>query len=181
MSSATMSIPLNESPRCSAGLFSTPSETSRPRAPFFSHEDIQMRIKPIQNREKVTHDDVRDDCARMVQRMAQPIAPHETSRKAQFNKVARLTGLGVRRVEKLWRGYVVKPLAQEHATVVAAYRKWLEDAKAQALADLQKLEREHEELAGMAADYAGARWERALATRARVGEVGACAPSNADP
>lgn len=131
-----------------------------------------MRIKPIQKREEITHDDVRDDCARMVKRMAQPIAPHETSRKAQFNKVAKLTGLGVRRIEKLWRGYVVKPLAQEHAIVMAAYRKWLEDAKAQAVADLQRLEREHEEMAGMAADYCHARWEAAVRNRTRVAALG---------
>lgn len=131
-----------------------------------------MRIKPIQKREEITHDDVRQDCARKLQRMAQPIAPHESSRKAQFNKVARLTGLGVRRVEKLWRGYVVKPLAQEHAIVIAAYRKWLEDAKAQARADLQTLEREHEELAGMAARYCSARWEAAVRDRAQAAALG---------
>ncbi len=139
-----------------------------------------MRIEHIQSRKNVTHDDVRADVARKLQRMAQPIAPHETSRKAQFNKVSRLTGLGVRRVEKLWRGYVVKPLAQEHAQVLAAYRKWVEDAKSNALADLQRLEQEHEEMAGMAAGYCGARWERAVATRTGSGEVGARPPAGAN-
>ncbi len=139
-----------------------------------------MRIEHIQSRKNVTHDDVREECARLVQRMGQSTAAHENSRKAQFNKVAKLTGLGVRRIEKLWRGYVVKPLAQEREIIRAAYAKWLGDARAQALAELQRLEQEHEEMARMAADYCAARWERAVAKRTGSGEVGACPPAGAD-
>lgn len=49
---------------------------------------------------------VRDECRFMVRRMAMPIEPHETSVKAQLNKVSRITGIPPRRVKDFWHGYL---------------------------------------------------------------------------
>ena len=123
---------------------------------------------------------VRDECRFMVRRMATPIEPHETSVKAQFNKVARITGLPPRRIKDFWHGYLNSIPAHQDRTIRNAYRKWLEDAKAKALANLQQYEMEHADLTRAAADYSSQSWERAVASRAGAGAVGAAQSAAAD-
>lgn len=125
----------------------------------------QSRERTNVTRKQVTPDEMRDRCAFRLQRMATPETADDGRRKAQFNKLARLTGLGVRRVEKLFRGYVLKPLAHEYETIERAYRDWLESAKAKAIADLREIEIENERLAGVAAAYCSERWARACEGR----------------
>lgn len=108
---------------------------------------------------------VRDECKFMVRRMATPIEPHETSVKAQLNKVARITGLPPRRLKDFWHGYLKTIPAHQDRTIRNAYRTWLEDSKAKALANLQQIETEHAELTRTASDYSAARWQRSLAAR----------------
>lgn len=123
---------------------------------------------------------VRDECRFMVRRMATPIEPHETSVKAQLNKVARITGLPPRRLKDFWHGYLNTIPAHQDRTIRDAYRKWLEASKAKALANLQQIEREHEHLARDAADYSRARWERACASRTQTRALGAEPSTDSD-
>lgn len=104
---------------------------------------------------------VRDECQFMVRRLALPIEPHETSVKAQLNKVARITGIPPRRLKDFWHGYLNSIPAHQDRTIRNAYRKWLEDSKARALANLQQIEREHADLQRDVADYASTRFQRA--------------------
>lgn len=116
--------------------------------------------------------EVREELRFRVRRMALPIEPHETSVKAQINKVSRLTGLPPRRVKDFWHGYLNSIPAHQDRTIRNAYRKWLEDSKAKALANLQQIESEHAELTRAAADYSSARWERACGPGAEPSPVG---------
>lgn len=113
---------------------------------------------------------VRDECRFMVRRMAMPIEPHETSVKAQLNKVARITGLPPRRVKDFWHNYLNAIPTHQYQTIRGAYEKWLETWEARALADLQQIEAERAHLQANAAQYSSERWNRAIAagTRARL-------------
>lgn len=110
--------------------------------------------------------EVRDQCKFMIRRIVQPIGAHELSVKAQHNKAARITGIPPRRIKDYWHGYLNRIPAHEDHTIRAAYRKWLETAKARALADLQQIEAENERLEGTVAAYASARWTAACEDRA---------------
>lgn len=123
---------------------------------------------------------VRDECRFMVRRMALPIEPHETSVKAQLNKVARLTGLPPRRLKDFWHGYLNTIPAHQDRTIRNAYRKWLEGSKAKALANLQQIEAEHADHQRTAADYAASRWQRASRSGLGPGAVGARKVAAAD-
>lgn len=123
---------------------------------------------------------VREECRFMVRRMALPIEPHETSVKAQLNKVARITGLPPRRLKDFWHGYLNTIPAHQDRTIRNAYRKWLEDSKAKALANLQQIESEHAELSRTSLDYSAARWERVSAARTRARTSRAFETSSAD-
>ena len=120
---------------------------------------------------------VRDECRFWVRRMAQPIEAHETSVKAQHNKVARLTGIPPRRIKDYWHGYLAKIPAHEERTIRAAYQNWLVTAKARAVADLRQIEAENERLSNVVANYASARWnlacEAGAKDRAECGEEAA--------
>lgn len=160
----------SESPSCNSGLFTGFAKTSLTDGVFLPPGSIQMRIGQSRERfnatrKQVTPEDMRQQCAFRLQRMATPQTAHDGGRKAQFNKLAKLTGLGVRRVEKLFRGYVLKPLAHEYETIERAYCDWLTSAKAKAIADLRDIETEGAELERRVADYASSRWERACADR----------------
>lgn len=114
-----------------------------------------MRINRIQNRtkvsrEQITHEQMRDECSHWIGEMFNPIQPHSRSCKAMFNKVSGLTGIGTRRIEKLWRKYVVKPHAQEHEAIGAAYQRWLEAH--------DRNEGEHADHRQALLDYGAARW-----------------------
>lgn len=120
----------------------------------------------------VTAATVREECRFMVRRMALPIEPHETSVKAQINKVARRVQLPPRRVKDLWHGYANSIPAHQDRTIRNAYRKWLEDFKSRALANLQQIESEHAQFTQAAADYAASHWDRFSGSGNEVGAMG---------
>jgi hypothetical protein len=120
---------------------------------------------------------VRDEVRFMVRRIVQPIEAHELSVKAQHNKAARITGIPPRRIKDLWHGYVKSIPATQDRTIRAAYQRWLETAKARALADLQQIEREHANLERDVADYLSSRWRAAVEDRASTGAVCAETPA----
>lgn len=124
--------------------------------------------------------EVRDELRFRVRRMALPIEPHETSVKAQINKVARITGIPPRRVKDFWHGYLNTIPAHQDRTIRNAYQKWLEDYKAKALADLQQMDAEHAVLARDAAGYSSERWARVGRAGAGVGALGTAKASSAD-
>ena len=104
----------------------------------------QPRIDRIRNR--ITHAQMRAECSHYIGRMFRPIDESERSVKALMNKIAARTGLGHRRIEKLWRQYVDKPTAQEHAVLQAAFREWRAEMEARGLSALAAIEGEHEEI-----------------------------------
>lgn len=123
---------------------------------------------------------VRDECKFMVRRMAMPIEPHETSVKAQLNKVARITGLPPRRVKDFWHGYLNKIPAHQDRTIRNAYVKWLESWKAKAVQELQQIEGEYAELNRIAVGYSAQRWNHVSEAGAGAREVGAEQVESAD-
>jgi hypothetical protein len=109
---------------------------------------------------------IRTELQFMVRRLALPIAAHETSVKAQLNKVARITGIPPRRLKDFRNGYLNKIPAHEDHTIRAAYQKWLAGAKERARAELQQIEAENERLSSVVAGYVSASWTRACAAGA---------------
>lgn len=103
----------------------------------------QTRIDRIRNR--ITHAQMRAECSFWIGRMFQPINESQRSVKALINKIEARTGLGCRRIEKLWRQYVEKPTAQEHATLRAAFNDWMAEMEQRGLSTLADNEGEHEE------------------------------------
>ena len=113
---------------------------------FLCSESPQMRSNPFQNRRNPFRaEKIRDEIKATVRKLAEPIEAGE-SVKAQQNKVARKTGLGPRRVEKLWYGLIPKPLAEDLERVRHAYANWLAEREANMTRELEKLRNDLDEL-----------------------------------
>jgi hypothetical protein len=136
---------------------------------------IRTQIRPNVTQDRVvdaTAEDLRAEISFKLGRMLLPLEPHEASRKAWWRKLSRLTGLGPRRVEKLYRGYVIEPKGREYKTVGDAYRRWLAQYRAKALETLQQAEEEYAELQRGLSDYDDSRRCLARGAGAEAGEVG---------
>lgn len=136
-----------------------------------------MRINQSQLRTKrarplFTHEQMRAECTFWINRMFLPIEPHQRSVVALVNKIVGRTGLGARRIEKLWRGYIAKPNALEHATLGTAYQEWLEDWKAKGFQVHDEQEAENADNLRFAADYSASRWQRAVTAGVGIGALG---------
>lgn len=104
---------------------------------------------------------VRDECTFMVRKIPTLVAPEITSRKKQFDIIARMTGIPPRRVKDYWRGEINDPPGSQDRTIRNAYRAALQKWKEQALAQLEQMDGDHEENLRAAAGYSAERFERA--------------------
>lgn len=109
---------------------------------------------------RLTHADIRERCKFCIEELFKPIAPHERSNKALFRKVAKATGLGMQRIERLWRQYIAKPDGLELAVLEMARVQHQPVSAEQGAQHVEPL------LAG-AADYSASRWRGAAGTRPR--------------
>lgn len=137
-----------------------------------------MRIDPDQNRTnstrkravELTADLMRVRCTFWLGKIVQPIAAHETSKKAIDNKAVAATGLGARRIEKLRLGQVREPKSTEYEIIRTAFAEWRETWKSKGLADHDNNEAEHADHIRAAVDYSAARWERVSSGGQRIGK-----------
>lgn len=124
---------------------------------------------------------VRDECTFMVRRIPTLVAPEVTSRKKQFDIIARMTGISARRVKDYWRGEINDPPGSQDRTIRNAYRAALQKWKETALAQLEQMDGEHEENLRAAAGYASERFKRACGAVGGAREVVSKEASAADP
>lgn len=130
--------------------------------PVSSSHAEPFRIRPLLDPKQLSHADIRERCSHYIAELFQPIAPHERSNKALFRKVARVTGLGMQRIERLWRRYIAKPGGLELAVLGTAYVQHLEKhRKAAASAPAVRETPREESTLGSAVDYSASRWHRA--------------------
>ena len=124
-----------------------------------------FRFRTLLDPKQLSHADIRERCSFYVTELFKPIEPHERSNKALFRKVARITGLGMQRIERLWRKYISKPDGLELAVLGAAYVQRLErHRKAAADAPDTAGGAREENILGAALGYSAARWQRAEST-----------------
>lgn len=122
-----------------------------------------MRINQDRTRNnpgQLTHEEMRRRCRFWLKRMAKPADADDINRKKQFTTLDEMTRLGVRRVEKLFRGYIPKPNALDYETIKLKYGQWLLERKSRALSEADDIEDEYAEFQNAVADYSSERWAR---------------------
>lgn len=133
--------------------------------PAASSHAEPFRIRTLLDPKQLSHADIRERCSFYVAELFKPIEPHERSNKALFRKVARITGLGMQRIERLWRRYISKPDGLELAVLGTAYVQRLRPRhKAAAEAPDTVGGAREENILGAALGYSAARWQRAEST-----------------
>lgn len=133
--------------------------------PIVSSHKEPFRFRTLLVPKRLTHADIRERCSFFITELFKPIEPHERSNKALFRKVARVTGFGMQRIERLWRQYITKPDGLELAILGTAYFQHVEKHR-QAAAPKPALRggaREEDTLRS-AVDYSARRWQRAEGT-----------------
>jgi hypothetical protein len=147
-------VPHRPSPSGLRALFSV----RRTRPDPSSHPE-QFRIRNFFDPKRLTHADIRARCKFCIEELFKPIAPHERSNKALFRKVSKATGLGMQRIERLWRQYITKPDGLELAV--------LETARTQRQAGAGQGAGHVEQILGGAVDYSASRWRETAEARPR--------------
>lgn len=140
-----------------------------------------FRFRNLLDPKRLTHADIRERCSFFITELFKPIEPHERSNKALFRKVARVTGFGMQRIERLWRQYITKPDGLELAILGTAYFQRVEQHRETAgpAPAIGGRAREEKTL-GAAVDYSAPRWRKAEGTGRKDRARGAAKTSAPD-